>query len=324
MLKLSDGFDVGEAVFPWGTTLAEVSEHFNEAGAEADEGSLKLLEQSVMGLPTLSVTVTAPALDRPVLSAAYKLKYDPACQSEDCIVGRLSLIFGEPSSRRSHRIMGAPEAGVSCVAEWDFGSFDVKMSIYGAPRKEAEGLSVGIFWVSWMDEITASAPYIQELEEADAKLSRQAENAVCLGRISIHIEQDWRYKDSYPFRNSHLDWKHDNLSKARRALGRVQLRATPLAISNMLKEGQVIVWKSESLRVWCISNKNESVWFDLDAWTEASYTDFLPAKGGGATYFTIGPLQILGGSKSEALSDLAGILENHQLATISYSAPYDC
>lgn len=321
-MNLSEGFDVGESIFPWGTTLSEVAEHF--PNADADQVSLAVLEQYAMGLSILSVTIKAPALDRPILSTEYQLKHESSCQSDDCIVAQVSSVLGEPTSCRELCIMGKPESGVRCFAEWDFGDFLAEMSIYGAPRQKEEGLCAGVLWVSWKDEIAAATPYIKELEEVDARLAHQAEDAVLLGIIPIQVKQDWYYRGGHSFRDLHLDWKNPILSKVRRALGRLQLRCTPSTIAKMLEKDELAVWKSDMHRVWCLSNREESVCFSLDAPTEVSYIDFLLAKGGGRTCFVIGPLQLSGSSKSESLSYLAGIMESHGLAIISYFEPYDC
>lgn len=317
MLNLSDGFDMGGAVFPWGTVLSQVAGRV--AGAETDDRSVKLCVPNAMGLPVLSAEVRGPARDRPVLHVWYELKHDAHCVSDDGIVGRVSQVLGEPASRDELPVRGRDvSSGVRCVAKWAFDGFNVGLSIYGGPRELPEGLSSGCMHVSWSDEITAAAPYIRALEESDARLADYAKNSNFLCNIPIQVKQDWRYMSSYPFRDPHLELKDDTLRKARRSLGRRQLRETPKVIAEAVAEDELALWKSESDGVWCLSNQWESVCFPMHSPVTATYTDVLPARGGGATYLVMGPLQLWGGRKSAALAKLAGILEHHRLAAISY------
>jgi hypothetical protein len=324
MPDFQTGFDMGGALIPWGTTLSVMLARYTPF--ENDNRSAKFLIPELFGISILSLTVRAPALDRPVLQAWYEIKYDPDSASDTDIVNRVASIVGAPAAQTRYSgnaNTSNPASSVRYIAHWYYDGVHVGMSIFGAPRNAPEGISSAIIYADWDDEIAAAAPYLKELEQADACIDVYARQAVILGVVALEIDQNRFFIPNYRNEDPFQALTNESILKAQRSLWKRHLRCPPNAISGTLERNQVAVWRNDDHRVWGISTKWDTVCFALSSQPAVSCANILPAKGSGGTYLTIADLSLASISYSSAIAEVTAILRDHDLATISFAEGYD-
>jgi hypothetical protein len=326
MTLITNGFDTGKHILHWGTTLAEaLTQLAKVASVESDDHSVRFPATRALGLDILSVTLRAPAMDRPVMQAWYELKHDPKRASDDDLVKRVSGVLGPLAKRTDHDMLGHPNPafGVRCSVRWPFAGFDVGMSIYGASREEPEGLSPAVLYTDWEDEIAAAAPYLHEMEEAERLLESQAWKAEIIGRESLEEDQHRYHHPNYNADNPHQALTNEMLLRAQRCLRKRHLYQTPTMIAAYMRANQVVVWKNSDDQVWCISTQYETVCFPLKTLTTISHVKVLPARGPGGSYLTASDLDLQSIANSPGISRLVALLEKNKLAKISFTEEYN-
>lgn len=318
MIDISDGFAVGGQVLPWGTTLAAALMQFPGV-IEKGGRSAKFQPAGVLGLDEiLFVTLYAPALDRPVMQAWYALANAPDVD----LIESVSRIFGPPVAQNDRDLSAyaQPMWAVRQTVEWQAAAgFGVGMSIYGAPRETPDGLSAGVLYIHWDDEVAAAAPYLAVMTEFEHWLEACATRAEIV--YNETLEENQRPWGIFP---GEVDASvNAALLRARRCLRMRQLYQTPPALAESLQPNQALVWKDVSDSIWCISTCYETVCFPLGQQVTVAHVNLLPAKGAGGSWLDISALGLRSSAKSPALVRLAGFLRDEMGAQVSFVEDYD-
>lgn len=315
---IAHGFDTGDTLLPWGTTLAEACTRFVGL-IQSDERSAKFAAGRFLGFDALSATLRAPAMDRPVMQVWYELKHDPTCASDEALTEKVSRALGPPAGQADHEVHSPnPSFGVRHTAYWPDKSFGVGISIYGAPRQTPEGLSSAALYVDWQDEIAAAAPYIEEMLEAEHSLVLQAREAEILLHLSLEEGQRC-YGLSAPDNPP----AGEALLRARRCLRKRRLYQTPATLAKSMQTNQITIWRNAARKTWCISTKYETVQLPVGAHVTVSHTSLLPAKGSGSSRLNASDLELVSIANSPAISQLAAFLQDRSLASVAFFEDYD-
>lgn len=310
----ADGFDAGVKVLPWGTSLQDALAQLPTA-IEMDFHSAKFQSARAFGLAgILSVTLRAPALDRPVMQVSCEMAAGRSSDNE--LLKEIVRVFGPPAQSAAHD----PVLGVKFVARWDVPGFEVGLSIYAAPRETPEGLAAAVFYLHW-DDLPAAAPYLESMIETENWLTARAHHAEIIWQDSLEADQ-------HPYQPLATRSIAPHLLdvaqlRAARCLRRRLLIQTPAYLSESISARQVLIWKDVHEHLWCISTRYETVCFKWGWPVAATHINRLPAKGPGGASFSISDLDLFSSANSLALNRLAAFLQQNLPVQVSFVEDFD-
>ncbi|WP_249695174.1 hypothetical protein [Stappia sp. WLB 29] len=321
MLDIETGFRIDDRVIAWGVTLDEACRLLGVPAAHSASGDIVLRSGLGLGLPAVSARLSAPAADRPVLAVEYALADVGGFRPDDWI-GAVSDLFGPPDHcvRRAIAEGQRPQDGVVLHARWPTGDFRASVSIFGAPRQVAHGLSIGTLWLSWSEE-RAAAPYLAEWH---ARAGQLAASAADPAEIEIH-PLDW---PAYPAHGRAAGGLETEEGRQRRrrllCLHAPDLLETPGEIAERLTPSHFAIWRPASVRVWCASTLWDTVVFPLDEPVSVTRIEMLPAKGGGYGALEIGRWNVRSAQGSAAIAAAEATIAAFPGVSIVRHDGYDC
>ncbi len=310
----TDGFDTGLKVLPWGTSLQDALAQLPTA-IETDFRSAKFQPAQAFGLAGIvSLTLRAPAPDRPVMQVSYELA---EYTSDDELLKDIARILGLPAQSAAHN----PALGVKFVAHWHVPGFTVGLSIYTAPRETDEGLAAAVFYIHWDDLLAAAAPYLESMIETENWLTVRAQHAEIIWQGMLEVDQ--HPYQPMPTRNVAPHLLDVAQLRAARCLRRRLLIQTPASLRESISAGQVLIWKDVREHLWCISTRYETVCFKWGWPVAATHVNLLPAKGPGGASFSISDLQLVSSADSPGLARLAAFLQQNLPVQVQFIEELD-
>jgi hypothetical protein len=318
------GFVIGERFVPWGTTLEEACRLL---GAPAGQGGysphdIQLPCASVYGFPAVSACLTAPAANRPIISAAFELAPAigaPPMPDPEYWMPQLLERLGPPARvNRSEIPSYADPAGcVPFYAGWDLADTGVGLSVYGGLRQADGGESAGTLWLSWSEQ-RAAQPYLEEWRARVARLATMAEQTSQLQRFVLDLPQH-AYGLAPPFTPQALAAR-----QARICLYQPALLDTPAPIASQLKSNSFALWSSGMHGIWCASTRHDSVTFKLGQPVQVAWIELQPAKGPGYSGLEIEGWTVYAGPGSRAVREAAQMLGRFSGVSVKQQGGYDC
>ena len=321
MPDVASGFRIDDRLIPWGTTLGDVCHLLNIAADHRGSGDIALRSGLGLGLPAVSARLSAPAANRPVLAVDYALADVGGFRPDDWI-GAVSDLFGSPEhcARRAIAEGQRPQDGVVLHARWPVGDCDVSVSIFGAPRQVALGLSIGTLWLSWSDE-RAAAPYLAEWHAQAAQLAADAADPAEIGIYPL----DWPAYPAHGHAAGGLETEDGRLRRQRLlCLHAPDLLETPGEIAERLTPSHFAIWRPASMRVWCASTLWDTVVVPLDEPVSIARIELLPAKGGGHSVLEIGRWSVRSAPGSAAIAAAEARIAAFPGVRITRHDGYDC
>lgn len=321
MLDVSAGFRIDDRELAWGITLDEACRLLGVPAVHSASGDIVLRSGLGFGLPAVSARLSAPAANRPVLAVAYALADVGGFRPDDWI-GAVSDLFGSPEHCARHAIAAGqrPQDGVVLYARWPAADCGISVSIFGAPRQVAHGLSIGTLWLSWSDE-RAAAPYLAEWRE---KTERLAADASPLAQMEIY-RLDWPAYPAHGHAAGGLETEEGRQRRRRLlCLHAPDLLETPGQIAERLTPSHFAIWRPASERVWCASTAWDTVVVPLDEPVSVTRIEMLPAKGGGYSVLEIGRWSVRSAQGSAAIAAAEARIAAFPGVTITRHGGYDC
>ncbi|MDR3418854.1 MAG: hypothetical protein P4L83_21990 [Nevskia sp.] len=312
--SLAAGFDIEGRHFAWGATVAELRRAC--AGKPAQQvwetAALRYPCKTAYGFPAVGFYARGPAEERPVLSLIFDLAPYAASYARirsewwaDAIQGAL----GEP--RRVYRpdpaeVRGVPASGVVYSAGWGCSGAELHLSVYGGFRKEQGGTSVAGLFIHWRDEIAAAQPYLAGCAELERRLALIAAAAPQTEVFGLGSAQT-------PFRGppppEPVPADEGAWRRAQRALRCSNLCETPAPWAGLLRDDQVLLWRSADAACWGLANRWDCSLFDAGAATPRQWSNLLPGRGPGGTRLGVGDFVVTDVHNSEPVQRLAQALE---------------
>lgn len=318
MQALAEGFQIEERRASWGTTLADLARLL---GRRRDELQTAIPCRLAYGLPALSARLSAPGIDRPVLSVAYDLDDVQALRPDDWL-GAISDLLGSPGEFKRYKVSdrGRSEDAVILNARWATADFGVSLSIFGAPRQTSLGLSVGTLCVSWREEF-AAAPYLADWTERSARLavSSRGLTDIRIYALAWPGQPIHRSNGSGPETVEMRESRHRQL-----CLHNPNLLATPDGVAHKLNPASFAIWNNEAERIWCVSTPWETLVHSQGTEISIDWIEMLPAKGGGFSAIEIGRWRVMSCQGSSGIAEAAHHLGTFPGVRIARHEGHDC
>ncbi|SEF29950.1 hypothetical protein ABL840_14875 [Variovorax sp. NFACC27] len=330
--SIARGFDTVAGTFAWGTTFEQLEARgLRRAATEFGAIYWRVPGVDVLGLRSSGMDLMGPYLGRPVMQVWHRLDL-PDGESHVSFVLRahahLVAQLGMPDhgDMQPARFKEENAWNVAVSAEWRVGGVNVGVSWYGAPRNdETEVKTCGILFLDWNDEIAAAAPWVDAWQREQASLDillRQAHTVAKLQAGPAH-EQAMHSGNANEIRA---------LVTAQRVLRRPSLHFTVPDFMLLNGDGaadhQLVLWSSASGDAWGVSDIHNTVCCRRGETLKAQWMQVLPAKGGGSTDLSFGPLiKTLPFSPRErcgAIEQFMDILAVMPGASFQYRETYDC
>jgi hypothetical protein len=177
--EIRHGLRVRKELFSWGTTPADAGGALGILRDDHASGwrHVEAPCAEAYGFQTVGMTVSAPALDRPITGVSYELARpsreplpDPAVWADP-----LAHALGPADEAAWHEVPseGDPSGAVRYYARWRTGEHAVGLSVYGGPRDVRHGTAAGCLWLSW-STLAAAAPFLPEWRSRAAELVQRA------------------------------------------------------------------------------------------------------------------------------------------------------
>lgn len=323
MDDIETGFRVGATLVPWGATLAEAAARL---GVVAPPEARRRPELTVAcgetcGLPALSATLTADGADRPVTRLAYELAADATpAELARRWPASLSSWAGAPARAGFHALPAIADLSGSVLwhGHWPLGEVALNLSVYGAPRRTALGMSGGCLWLS-LSERRAAAPFV------GAWIGRCLALADIAGRLSGIETFSVRYDLHGLAGGTAGSGKEIRTARAARlALSMPEILDTPDIVAARLTPRTFALWTSADDGVWAASTRWDTRLLRLGEKVKVNRIDLKPAKGGGWSGIEIGPWSVRDAPGSRSIADAADFLARIDGVCVTRHYGYDC
>jgi hypothetical protein len=243
------------------------------------------------------MTLSAPAMDRPVMSATYELVPASAGRPDPAHwMARLRARFGRTDEEGARDRRNS--SSVDYWARWRGPTIEIGLSIYGAVRRVRFGRSAGLAYVTWTDRAAAAAPYAGQWRAATAALAGSAATLTAFHRFDVPEPLRAAGASIEPKVASFDDW---------RALNCPTLLGTPASISRRLSTRSFALWRSGIDGLWAVSTQHDTI--VLRSGAHASWTELEPAKGAGCSGLSVGAWSITQPHGTPAIAEAAAALE---------------
>lgn len=330
--SIARGFDTAAGTFAWGTTFQQLEAlGLRSADAELGLGAWRVPGVDVLGLRSSRMQLMAPYPGRPVMQVWHRLDLpeseshvDFVLRAHAQLVAQLSMPdYGE---MQPARFKEENAWNVAVNAGWRVGGVNVSVSWYGAPRNdEAEGKTSGILCLDWDDEIAAATPWVDAWQQEQVALDAMLRQAHTVARL-----QAGPAREQALHRGSPGDIRA--LITAQRVLRRPSLHFTvpdfALLKGNGAANHQLVLWSAASGDAWGVSDIHNTVYCRHGETLRAQWVQALPAKGGGFTDLSFGPLSNAQSycprERCGAIAQFMDILATMPGASFQYSETYDC
>lgn len=285
MRDLSEGFELGDRRFPWGTTLPAVAAAFGPpSGALLAQGygRVRLPCARAFGFAAAGAELIGPGPQGQVLEIIYHLAPPADGQLPDPAdwAGQLAAGFGPPAKTSHYTVAppGPPENQVRCNAHWTLGDHAIRLTLFGGLREEAGGLAAGHLGLHWSIE-AAARPFRKAWLARGAELA-QAPSA--LQRIQLRTPQQPRFTAA--------TWGNPGWDEAQNILYAPQVLRTPEAIAATLAPDAIALYHVADGRRWCASTPWDSVMMAVGEAVAVQWAEIQPGRGGGFCELRIGGL----------------------------------
>jgi len=316
------GFDTAAGSFAWGTTFEQLEArglrpvHATAAGVNV----WHVAGADVLGLRSSRMELMVPRPGRPVMQVCHRLDLPAGESHVDFALhahARLVERLGMPNhgDARPARFKEENSWSVAVNAEWRLGSVRVGVSWYGAPRDdEAAVKTSGILFVDWDDEVAAAAPWAEAWQREQLALDAMLRGAHAVARLEAGPARDYAR------------------SASQRVLRMPALHFTLPGFALLQGEGaanhRLVLWSSASGDAWGVSDLHDTVFCRRGESLAAQWVQVLPAKGGGSTDLSFGPLANTSPYRPRercgAIAQFMDILATMPGASFQYSETYDC
>jgi len=300
MIELEQGFGIDDADYRWGTVPGDIA-RIGRLPSATGYIHRDLACRSVFGLAGAGVLISAPAVDRPVVTVTYQFAAPWFGRAKpDRWLEAMRTRFGVPTSEGSRDLRGypIPSSGVAFWAHWHRPTIDINVSIYGGVRSGKFGRSAGLVSLGWSDAVAAASPFVAAWQAASASLGESAQSIKAFRRFDL----------PEPLRPAAEATESDSgdLFAARRALYSRALLATPQQIRDRLDRQAFAIWQSAVDGQWAIS----SVWDTmLLRGARVGWYEMRPAKGDGFSQLSLGGWSVMMPHGTAAIAAAAAALK---------------
>ena len=291
-LGVASGFKFGKTHFPWGTHLNELLQDSVSSRQPLNPRWISCGAGSYFGLDMAEVEAREGFNNGPVVQVSYGIALPKHASHIEFIENshrNLAKTWGKPSygDRYLIDLQLALEGFVIGNAEWRRGAVRVGLSWFGSPRITTQGMTSGILYIDWDDEIAIARPYVESWLKHREELERLPKIGFeILGRLKV-FEQSARTWRSYHFDapNPATDVK---LQIAQRAMYAPKMVFTPRSLLKALvwKADDFALWRSQNDRCWGLSNRFDTVCFQEGEAVKVVWDRIMPAKGSGGHFIS--------------------------------------
>jgi hypothetical protein len=279
MIEPEHGFAINDVPYRWGTLPGDIA-GTGRLPSAASYIHRDVRCRSIFGLAGAGVMISAPAADRPVMTATYEFAAPWLRRANpDRWLDAMRTRFGAPTSEGNHDLRGYrdPGSGVAFWARWHRPTIDISVSIYGGIRVVKFGRSAGLISLGWSDTIAAASPFVAAWHAASAALGESARSMQAFQRFTM----------PEPLQPAAGATESDSgdLFAARRALHNRALLATPQQIRDQLDRQAFALWQSAVDGRWALSSVWDTV---LLRNARIGWYEIKPAKGGGYSRLSMG------------------------------------
>lgn len=279
----AQGFRIGDTFYSWGTLFDAVAPGTVEAGYANTE----IACPSAYGFATVSVGITAPRPDRPVMGLTYELASSGPPAKD--IFAQLVIRLGAPTRIDREEENTGNESAVILHAQWSRESIAIALSLYGAMRPSDFGDGIGALYLNWADIDAASAPFIDAWRAANEELAAASASAAMVHTFAV----------AYPI--------HPLPGPA--CLHHPEILETPAPIAARLGELGFALWSDATGTRWHLSTAADSIVLGGPDSSTVQMLEIEPAKGGGFAGIEVGPWSVRSAWLSRAIADAARELE---------------
>jgi hypothetical protein len=283
MIEPELGFDIDGVLYRWGTLPGEIT-GIGQLPLAVSFLHRDLPCRSIFDLAAAGVMVSAPAVDRPVMTVTYELAAPSLLRAQpDRWLKTMRSRLGAPAEegKQSLRDYRDPSAGVASWARWQRPTIGLHMSIYGGVRRAAFGRSAAMLAFSWTDTAAAAAPFVAQWRAETAALVQSAATALDFRRFEMPLPLT---SPGDPVDQTIGSWENW------RALNSRTLLATPVTVAKGLSTRSFAIWQSAGEAVWAFSTAWDTI--VLRPTTQVLWIETKPAKGGGQSCLSIDRLSI--------------------------------
>jgi hypothetical protein len=320
MKSITTSFCVANVEMEWGTTLPMAMDRLQHLPQQPmNDPGVRVQVAQAYGLPTLCAELTAPAVGRPIMLATYALAVDGQ-NTVERLPAHITGFLGEPYQleRESAADYSDPSNCVVLWGRWRWHDVHIDLSLFGGPRMEEEGKSVGLLYVAWGNEIAAAQPFVAEQLKREQVFSELAQQIADIRRYTLQFEQS----SSMPVDDEGAELSAE-LRRARICLGGKQIFQTPTAIARKLDDREVALWKVRDGKTWGVSNKWDTLVFAAATRVDVVWVNLLPAKGGGMSSIEIGEMTLRSIDSCPVMQEIAEALRGMLGVNVRFDESYN-
>ena len=293
----AQGFRIGDTFYPWGTLFDAVASGVVEAGYASTENACA----QAYGFATVSVGITAPRPDRPIMGLNYQLA---ACgPSAKDIFAQLVIRLGAPTSIDREEENAGNESAVVLHAQWSRGEVALALSLFGAARPSNFGDGIGALYLNWYNVAAASAPFIDAWRAASQELATAATAAATVHTFAV----------AYPI----------TPLPGPASLHYPEILETPAPIAARLGNQGFALWSDATDTRCHLSTAVDSIVLGGPGSSTVQVLEIEPAKGGGFAGIEVGPWSVRSAWLSRAIADAAHELEKLPGLTVERHQGHD-
>lgn len=322
--------NIDDTDFTWGMTFENVLEKFKSENPFSGWSAWKNLEipcSSIADLNALTCSFRAPATNRPVMQVSFELStikpklfqkpYSPYVQ-------HLTKLFGKPHGISKNGMdgqkynKGYASSQVMYNCKWWLDDVLISLSVFGGIRNRDEGDYAAGLYFDWLNEQRVANPYYSEFVNIESEL---IEDISDIRTIKLNYDLRPFHRNHYELKDPHQALKDEKIRTAQLILYTDNLFRTPKEISQDLSDNEIVLFKAQNTKNWCVGNKWDFTPITNDS--KLNYIDIKPARGSGGTVIRINDLTIHDKRDSEILNKLSLTIEELTGQQFEKSIGYD-